>query len=332
MSALLERWTGYAWRSPQWLWLALLVPVALWLGRRRGPAAVRTAVATFVRDDAGRPTLPATRRMRLARWPMALEVAGLLAMIAALARPTSSTSLPLETEGVDILLCLDTSSSMAARDLDPTRTRLQIAQDAAIEFLAGRRDDRVGLVTFARWPDVRCPLTLDHETLRTMLAGVRTVASDGPEDATGLGAAVARAAEVLSGGGAKSRVVILLTDGEENVAQPGAKDAISPAEAAAVARRLQARVYAIVAGAEGAAAIDTGPVERCATRTGGAMFRAKDAEAVRAVYARIDELERSAFVEPRSRASDAFLPFVAAGLALLLLGRFLASTWLAVSP
>lgn len=339
MMALLERLTGLAWLAPSFFLAALLVPAALWWRRRRGDAAIRFGPGLLVAagTTADGPAIPGTWRTALRWLPRALEAAGLLAVVVALARPVHRELVPLESEGIDILLCLDTSSSMTATDLDRARTRLLVARDAAVEFIAGRPFDRIGLLTFARYADVRCPLTLDHAALSRILTDLRTVTSDGPEDATGIGAAVARAAQVLAKGTSKSKVVILLTDGEENVALPGAKGEIAPAHAAQLAESLGVRVYAIVAGGGATASttptrLDTGPIERLVKRTGGALLEARDAGAVRAVYAKVNALERSAFVEARYATTDAFLPFLLAALSLLLLARLLEATVLAVLP
>lgn len=333
MTAILESFTGLVWLAPWSLLAALLVPSALLWRRRRGEAAIRFGPGMLLDADRGAPApaLPTTWRVRLAWLPRALEALALLAVVVALARPARRQELPSTTEGIDILLCLDTSSSMASADLDRARTRLDVARDAAIAFIAGRPDDRIGLVTFARYPDVRCPLTHDHRALSALLSDVRTVASDGPEDATGVGAAVARAAQLLGPSDAASKVVILLTDGGENVATPGAKGEIAPAHAAQLCERLGVRVYAIVAGGA-AAAPDTGPIARMATRTRGAFLEARDAGAVRAVYARIDALERTALLEARTVTTDAFLPFVVAALSMLFLARLLGATVLGVLP
>ncbi|MHC4732803.1 MAG: VWA domain-containing protein [Planctomycetota bacterium] len=192
-------------QDPWWLLLALLVPLALWLRWRRGGPTVLFAPGAFLAR------LPGAWRVRLLPLPWLLLVAGLSLTVVALARPVRRVPVPHKSEGIDIMLCLDTSSSMTANDMDPQRTRLDVAKDAAARFIAGRPNDRIGLICFARFPDLRCPPTPDHGALRELLAAVTPVASDGPEDATGIGTAVARAAQVLSGGPAKSRVVILLT-------------------------------------------------------------------------------------------------------------------------
>ena len=120
--------------------------------------------------------------MRLLPLPWLLLVAGILLTVVALARPVQHVPLPHESEGIDIMLCLDTSSSMTGSDMDPQRTRLDVARDAAVRFIAGRPNDRIGLICFARFPDLRCPPTPDHGALRRFLdAGVPvTLATDNP--------------------------------------------------------------------------------------------------------------------------------------------------------
>jgi Ca-activated chloride channel family protein len=305
-----------------WLLLpALLVPAVLWLRRRRPPPAVLFAPAPLL---AGIPPSP---RVRLLPLPGLLTAAALALAAVALARPVERVPLPLRTEGADLLLCLDLSSSMTARDLDPSRTRLEVARDAALRFLRGRPGDRVGLLGFARYPDVRCPPTLDHGALETILRGVAPVEGDGPEDATGLGAAAARAAEALRNGKARSRVALLFTDGEENVATSGAPGSILPSHAAQLCRELGVRVYAVAAGPGDAAALG-----EAAAATGGRLFRAKDADAVEAVFREIDALERTSFEKDRFAVEERFQPLLWSALALLLLGRILAATWLRVIP
>ena len=316
--------------QPWFLLLALLVPIALWRRRRRRAPTVLFAPAVQ--------GLPRTWRVRLLPVPRALQVFGLLLLVVALARPMKRVSLPHTTEGIDMMLCLDTSSSMATNDLDPMRTRLEVAKAAAAYFVAGRPDDRIGVIAFARYPDVRCPPTLDHRALQEFLKGVAQVRSDGPEDATGIGTAVARAAQLLRGGAAKSRVVILLTDGEENVATARTPDEIAPLHAGQLCRRLGVRVYAIAAGLGKRTQsgewvdLDTRQIRRLAVATGGKFFEARDADAVAGVYREINALERIEFEEPRYRMAEAFLPFLAAALALLVLGRLMESTVLAVMP
>ena len=316
--------------QPWFLLLALAVPVALLVRRRRGAPAVRFAPPV---DG-----LPRTWRVRLLLLPPALFLAGILLALVALARPVRRVPLPLLTEGIDIMLCLDTSSSMKGKDMDAQRTRLDIAKEAAARFIAGRPDDRIGVISFARYPDLRCPPTLDHDALQQFLAGVTLVDHDGPEDATGIGTAVARAAQVLHGSGAKSKVVIVLTDGEENVAGAGAPKEIAPLHSGQLCRQLGVRVYAIAAGLGSRnekaewVELDTTRMERLASETGGRFFAAREAGAVAAVYGEIDELERIEFSQPRFHREEGFLPFLVVALLLLLASRFLESSVLAVLP
>jgi Ca-activated chloride channel family protein len=206
-----------------------------------------------------------------------------------------------------------------------------VAKAAAAEFVRGRPEDRIGLVSFARYPDVRCPLTLDHEALLRILDGVATVPGDGPEDATGLGTAVARAAQVLSGDDRRERVVILLTDGDENVAVEGAAGEIAPSHAAQLCAALGARVYAVSVGVRGPR-VDTGALQRIGARTGGGFHEARDAGAMAKVYREIDALEKTGVEKPRYVVEDRFLPFLLLGILLMLAARTLDATALGVFP
>ena len=336
MIGVLESWTGLTFLDPWMLWLAGLLPLSLWLRRRGGVPAVGFAPAVFARPpvDGGARSWP----LRLRILPRVLQTAGLLLVVVALARPAGRDPLPLTTEGIDILLCLDISSSMRATDMDAGRTRLEVAKSSASAFVSARPDDRIGLVCFARYPDLRCPPTLDHRALQEFLGSVELVDGDGPEDATGIGTAVARASHVLRSSAAKSKVVILLTDGEENVATEDTPGEIAPVHAAQLCKELDVRVYTIAAGVGrrsptgGLVPLDTRQVERVASKTGGRFFAARDAAAVEGVYAAIDRLEKVTFDEPRFRIVDRFLPFLLAAVTILLGARVLQSTKLEVLP
>jgi Ca-activated chloride channel family protein len=311
--------------QPALLLLALALPLLL---RSRRAPALHVAGAGLAHP------LPSSWRVRLRALPRLLEVAGLLCGVVALARPVVRHPLPLAHRGIDILLCLDVSSSMAANDLDPNRSRLAVAREAALHFVAGRPDDRIGLIRFARFPDLVCPPTLDHAALRALLGEVEAVAADGPEDATGIGAAVARAAQVLRSSATSSKVVIVLTDGEENVFNAHAPDEIAPLHAAQLCAAVGARAYAIHAasGEPGATTPGAASLQQMAERTGGAFFTARAATALAAVYARIDALERDELAEPRFRFEERFAPLVVAATLLFLGGRLAASTGLRVLP
>ena len=324
MNALFQSWTGMTLLHPWALLLALLIVPALWLGGRR-PRAVSFAPASLLAGG-----LPPTLRGALRPLPIALRAAGLLFLVVALARPVEREAIPAETPGIDILLCLDVSSSMSATDMDARRSRLDVAREAAARFVEDRPHDRIGLVRFARYADVRCPPTLDHAALSRVLSDVETVESDGPEDATGIGGAVSRAAQVLQEGPGGTRIVVLLTDGEENVATTGKPGEIAPAHAAQLCAALGVKVYAIVAGDIGG--VDTAPVQRMAVRTGGAYFEAPSAADVVGVYAAIDELETAVLPAPRFRIVEGFAPLLLAGVALVVAGRLLAETIFRVLP
>jgi len=325
--------TGLSLEHPVWLFALLLIPAALWLGLRRGRATVSFAPGGFLR-----PRTPISWRVALLPLPLVFQALGLVVVVVALARPVRRVPLPLDIEGIEIVLCLDTSSSMLSNDLDARRSRLDVAKDAAARFIAAREHDRIGLIRFARYPDVRCPPTLDHTALAAILAGVETVDPDGPEDATGIGTAVARAAQVLSGQPAASRVVIVLTDGDENVATADKPNEISPVHAAQLCEQLGVRVYTIAAGVgrpglDGQLVpLDTRQVEALSRRTGGRFFPARDAASLVSVYGEIDALEKRKQPEQRFRVEDAYLVFVSVALGLLVFGRLLGLTVLRVLP
>ncbi|MCA9319744.1 MAG: VWA domain-containing protein, partial [Planctomycetes bacterium] len=197
MSELLTGLTGHVLQSPGFLWLWLLIPIAAWWRLRRSRPSLLFGSGRFLASDSPSGRQPRSLRQRLLVLPTLLRAAGLFFGLLALARPVSLVREPDTAEGIEIVLCLDVSSSMTATDLDGRRSRLALAKAAAISFVRGREHDRIGLVTFARFPDLRSPLTRDREALIELLADVNTVEADGPEDATGIGTAVTRAAQLL---------------------------------------------------------------------------------------------------------------------------------------
>jgi len=325
--------TGLSLEHPAWLLAALLIPIAVWFSLRRGHASVTFAPGEFLG-----PRAPISWRVVLLPLPLVLQAVALLAIVFALARPVRRVALPLDEEGIDIVLCLDTSSSMLSNDLDARRSRLDVAKAAAGRFIEQRKHDAIGLISFARYPDVRCPPTLDHVAIGAILAGVATVDPDGAEDATGIGTAVARAAEVLGDDAATSRIVVLLTDGEENVATADRPGEISPIHAGQLCAQMGIRVYTIAAGVgrpgvDGQLVpLDTAQVEDLSRRTGGRFFEVRDAAALSDVYAEIDSLETRAQAEQRYRIEDAYVPLLSLALGLLLVGRVLGLTVLRVLP
>jgi Ca-activated chloride channel family protein len=282
--------------SPAWLALLIALPFAWWWARRRR----REALVLPALARAG--SLPRTWRERL-RWaPDALRALSFAGMVLALARPQElAAGRPLTTSGVDIVLTIDASGSMKAEDFQP-RNRLEVAKQAAIDFIEERPSDRLGLVTFAGQAVTQAPLTLDHQAVE---GSIRRIEIGGLADGTAIGTALATAVNRLRVSDARSKVVILLTDGVNNAGQ------IDPLTAAETAQALGVRVYTIGVGTTGEAPyllddprfgrryvrvvvrIDEEILREVAGRTGGRYYRATDPEALSQVYAEIDRLERS---------------------------------------
>ncbi len=304
-----------------WRLLALLVLPLWWLRTR--PArntGVLFAPLAALHDDSP----PATWRTRLQWLPRFLVLVTLCCTIIAWSRPVSSERLPRTSEGADILLVLDRSASMAARDLAAGRTRLEVAISAARGFIAARPHDRIGLITFARFADLCCPPTLDHDALTRSLEEVRAVATDGSEDATGLGAAASRAIETL----AKvqgTRVVVLLTDGVETVADRSRAGALTPLAAGQLARERGVRLHVISAtqerDTERAAAL---VAESMAGLSGGRFFTARDEASLSATFEAIDAAEKTQFKDPRWKLRDRGGAFILAALLCFLCAELLA--------
>jgi Ca-activated chloride channel family protein len=325
---------GVALLGPAWLLLLAALPALVWWRRRlrpRAPLAAAPWVQGRLAADLHVAPLPRSWRQRGVWLPEALEVLGLALAIVALARPVERLPLPPERLGRDVLLCLDTSSSMAATDLAAERTRLDVSKARAVEFVRRRSDDRLGFVAFARYADLGCPPTLDRESVAELLARVELVAKDGPEDATGIGAAVACAAEVLARSQAASKVVVVLTDGEENVATAATPAEIAPLHAAQWCRSLGVRVHSIAVGSMSVGAsgqrlpLDTTALRQLAAGTGGRFFAAADDAALAGVWDAIDGLEATAFAEPRTWLREWFAVALLAGLACAFAARW--CTW-----
>lgn len=320
-------------REPGWLLLPALWLLVEVLKRSSRGTRTGTPVGLLGVTQRGGAPLPTSLRARTRFIPPALFALALVAGGIALARPAEREVLPQERRGIDLLLCLDISSSMLQTDMDGRRTRLAVTREAAIQFVAGRPSDRIGLLTFARYPDLRCPPTLDHETLIAMLEGLEVVAQDGPEDATGLGAAVARGVEILRPSTSPSKVLVLLTDGEETVAASGGPDAIAPIHAAQLCAQLGIRVQAVLAGTERrdprgrVQPVDPRAMQDLARLSGGAFHRARTAADIRRTYDTIGRLERAAFEKPKTRLRDRHAPFLLVALILGLAAFVARSTW-----
>jgi Ca-activated chloride channel family protein len=306
---------GYTLLDP---WFLLAVPVVLAAALRRARvrrAALPTAALHLFEG------LPRTLRSRLAWLPHALLTAAGLALAVALARPVERQVVPLREEGIDIVLVVDVSSSMLQEDMreDERYRRMDAARERAEQFAAARARDRVGLVAFARFAELRCPPTLDERALAAFLRVLDTVPRGSEYDATGIGVALTKAVGVLEDSDAKSKVVVLLSDGENNV------DAIDPADAARLAKDAGVRVHTIGLGRGRASPFGFLPLEftsleQIAAIADGEFFAAKSDDDLEGVYARIDELETSEREDPRYRTVDRFEGPLGLGLLLLLLG------------
>ena len=311
---------GFA--TPWALLLLLLLPAWwLWRRRRRPPAIVFSRVAALASGPrAGR---------GVARTLFTLRNLALAALILALARPRSGARAEnVTSDGINIVLAVDISSSMLAQDFQPNN-RLEVAKEKVKQFVASRRSDRIGIVAFSGEALTQVPLTTDYPVV---LAAVDNLAAGQLEDGTAIGTAIATAANRLRDAPGRSRVLILLTDGENN------RGSIDPRTAAQAAGTIGVRIYTIGVGTEGMAPVPVGrglfglryenrPVRideplltDVATSTGGRYFRARDAAALQNIYAQIDRLER---VPVRTRTyvryTEQFRWLVGLALAALLL-------------
>ena len=283
---------------PGLLWLmvvpALLVLHYIWieLSGRRPHMGVSTSVPWTLK---GRSLMSFLRHV-----PFVLRTLALVLIVVAIARPRSSQDMErVDTEGIDIILAMDVSTSMLARDFTPDR--INASKDIAIEFISQRPSDRMGIVVFAGESFTQCPLTTDRATLINMMKEVQT---DLIEDGTAIGNGLATAVARMKDSDAKSRVVILLTDGVNN------RGEISPQMAAEIAKTYGIRVYTIGVGANGMAPypvmtpwgvevqnvkveIDEDLLSDIAEATGGRYFRATDNTKLAEIYSEINKMEKA---------------------------------------
>ena len=310
---------------PYLLWLlvlpALLVLRYLWIEWKDRRVHMRVS-ALDAWKAGGRSVLEIVRHL-----PFLLRTAALCLLIVAIARPRSSTHVEkVDTEGIDILFAMDVSTSMLARDFQPDR--LSAAKDIAIEFIAQRPSDRMGIVVFAGESYTQCPLTTDRATLINLMKEVQT---DLIEDGTAIGNGLATAVARLKDSDAKSRVVILLTDGVNN------RGEIDPAMATEIAKTYGIRVYTIGVGANGTAPypvqtpwgielqkipveIDEALLQHIAEGTGGRYFRATDNTKLAEIYGEIGQMEKTrTSVDSFPVYKDLFKNYALAALVCLLL-------------
>ena len=289
--------------QPEWLWLLALLPVVMLLRARRGPvAAVEFSDVGLAREVSRR------SRARVGGWVWLFPLLAAALMIIGLARPQRGHSrTEVTANGIDIVLALDVSGSMQALDFlvdDHRVNRIEVVKSVVSKFIEERPNDRIGLIAFAAAPYLVSPLTLDHDWLQQNLERVSTAIGD--DDGTAIGSAIAASVNRLRTTSAKSKVVILLTDGMNNTGK------ISPLAAAEAAKALGVKIYTIGVGVRGMAPIpmrdqagntrlimdkvdvDEKTLQTVAGDTGGTFYRATDTDSLQKIYAQINRLEKTA--------------------------------------
>ncbi|GHV47302.1 hypothetical protein FACS1894181_00480 [Bacteroidia bacterium] len=311
--------------NPDYLFLLLLlIPLVgwyIWKLRKSQASLQISSSEAFEAPGAAR-----SLKVYLRHVPFALRVAAIAALIIVLARPQSTNSWQNKsTEGIDIVMAIDVSTSMRAEDLKPNR--LEAAKDVAASFINGRVNDNIGLVIFSGESFTQCPLTTDHTVLLNLFKDVH---SGMIEDGTAIGLGLANAVSRIKDSQAISKVIILLTDGSNNMGE------IAPITAAEIARTFGVRVYTIGVGTKGMAPypfqtafgvqyqnipvdIDEDMLKQIAALTGGQYFRATDNANLKGIYAEIDQMEKTKIsVQEYSKKEEEYR-----NLALLVFGLLL---------
>ena len=312
--------------------LLLLVPYIIWYFLLRNNGKRKAEVSICLSDTNVYRNAPVSWRVRLMGVPMALRCIAFILIVIALARPQTRNAWNEKTvEGIDIMLAMDVSTSMLAEDLKPNR--IEAAKAVAGEFIADRPNDNIGLTIFAGEAFTQCPMTVDHASLQNLLNGTRTdIAAQGLiSDGTAIGMGLANAVSRLKNSKSKSKVVILLTDGSNNMGD------ISPMTAAQIAKSLGIRVYTIGVGTTGVAPypmpvaggvqyvnmpveIDTKTLEGIAATSDGNFYRATNNKELVQIYKDIDKLEKTRQnVKKFSKRYEAYQPFAIAAAIILLL-------------
>jgi Ca-activated chloride channel family protein len=322
---------GLTFKNPELFYLLLvIIPMAAWyiFRQKRNTASIQVSSTASVFKA------PKTIRHYLRHLIFVCQVIAIAFFVVVLARPQSSSHWEnVTTEGIDIIISLDISSSMLARDFSPDR--LEAAKNVAMEFISGRQYDRMGLVVFAGEAFTQCPLTTDRAVLLNLFKDIQ---SGLIEDGTAIGNGLATAVSRLKDSEAVSRVVILLTDGENN------RGEVAPMTAAEIAKTFGIRVYTVGVGTVGTAPypvqtpfgielrdmevkIDEDLLTQIANITGGQYFRATSNKKLEEIYKEIDKLEKSKIdVQQYSRKSEEFLPFALLGALFLIAALFLRTT------
>jgi len=312
------------WANPEYLYLLLVIPLLIvwyWFRNKRNTAELRFS------DLSSFGNVSATIKSRLIHSLFALRMMAVSLLIIALARPQSiSTKQNVHIEGIDIVMAIDVSGSMLARDFKPDR--LEAAKEVAKDFIAKRPNDRVSLVIFSGEAFTQVPLTTDHQMISTIFEEVK---SGMIEDGTAIGDGLATSVSRLKNSDAISKVIILITDGVNNAGS------VDPVSAAEMAHMFGIRVYTIGIGSMGTAPypvqtpfgmqmqqmqvqIDEELLQEIATKTGGRYFRADNNDKLKDIYKEIDVLEKSKIdVQEFRKKHEAFVPFALLAFALFFL-------------
>lgn len=321
---------GIEFANPIFFWLLLFIPVMIawyiWKNKEFQGTLRMSNIVGFKKVKSS---------FRIFRhYGIVLRSLALILAIIALARPQSALSWENSTtEGIDIIIATDISGSMLSEDLKPNR--LEAGKNIAMEFIKDRPDDRIGLVVFSGESFTQCPLTIDHDVLINLFKDVNNGMI---EDGTAIGMGLATAVNRLKDSEAKSKVVILLTDGSNTTGS------IPPMTAAEIAKKMNVRVYTVGVGTKGFApypvktpvgiqyqqvpvTIDEPTLTNIAKITGGKYFRATNNEKLKAIYQQIDNLEKAKIaVTQYHKKTERFLPFALIALGLLLLEFTLRNT------
>ena len=321
---------GIEFAHPGFFWLLIIIPLMvgwyIWKQRQlQGNLSVPTLKGFTIRKS----NIAPYRHSGIV-----LRSLALIALIVAMARPQSSLSWQdSTTEGIDIMIASDISGSMLAEDFKPNR--LEAGKNIAIDFIKNRPNDRIGLVIFSGESFTQCPLTIDHDVLVNLYADIKNGMI---EDGTAIGMGLATAVNRLRGSEAKSKVIILLTDGSNNAGS------IPPVTAAEIAKQFNVRVYTVGLGTNGYAPypvqtpfgvqyqrmkvdIDEGTLSKIASITGGKYFRATNNETLKEIYTQIDKLEKAKIdVTQYRKKTEMFLPWAIIALILLSLEFLLKNT------
>ena len=326
---LLDYFNDIEFGQPLVFLLLAVIPVMIWWYAAKNN---RRQSAIIISDTSARGL--SSWKTSLRHLPFIFRLLAIIAIIAAMARPqTMFEEQNAEGEGVDIVLCIDVSGSMTAQDLKPNR--LEAAKNVAVDFVNRRPTDRIAVVIFSGESFTQCPLTTDK---RVLVSAIENIRNGLLEDGTAIGSGLGTSVDRLRSSKSKSKVVILLTDGENN------GGLIDPQTAKEIAKAFQVKVYTIGVGTDGYApqpqnspmgvvmantkvSIDEKLLKEIARETGGSYFRAKDNEGLTGIYDEIDKLEKSKVeITSRTRYTEKFFPFIVAALAFLFLEMLLKLT------